>query len=288
MLYTDASGQGWGALVQRVLAKKEEPASMRASQQWEDLESEQSVYTELLGLREALHALAQDLSGTQVLHRTDSISTYWVVANAGSRHSERLSVLARQVWLICLQHNILLSSEYVGKDVIIHKGADLLSRHQDQCDCSLHPQVFAQLWAAVGPFDVDRFSSAYNVQANPVTGRPLLFTSRFLERGSLGMDALMASWRGVRNYAFPPPTILDRVVQLIAEQHADTLLICPKWPSQAWWPLLISLPHSGWLLPSGTAPFVPQRSRCPHPCGWAFGNPDSLQFCAFWVCFSSH
>ena len=53
--------------MQRVLAKKEEPADMRGSQQWEDLESEhvQCVYAELLGLREALHALAQDLSGTQ-------------------------------------------------------------------------------------------------------------------------------------------------------------------------------------------------------------------------------
>ena len=62
---------------------------MRAAQQLESLASVDSVYTELLGLRDALQTLAQGLGGTQVLHRTDSISTYAVVANAGSTRSER-------------------------------------------------------------------------------------------------------------------------------------------------------------------------------------------------------
>lgn len=285
VLYTDASGMGWGGLVQRVLSRSEEPATMKASQLWEEVESVDSVFTELQGLRHALHTFAYTLAGTHVLHRTDSVSTYWVVANAGSRRSERLSVLARQIWFLCLQHSISLSSQYVGKDVIIQKGADLLSRWQDDCDCGLHPHIFAHLWSHIGPLHVDRFASSYNVQADPSTGKPLLFTSRFLERGSLGMDALVASWRGVKNYAFPPPSILDRVVQLIADQAVDTLLICPRWPSQSWWPLLMSLPHQQWVLPAGTTPFVPHASGCNHPCGRAFRNADSLQFCAFWISF---
>lgn len=286
VLYTDASGLGWGGLVHRVLNRQEEPTAVMAARHWEDIASVDSVLTELQGLHDALQAFAHTLAGTQVLHRTDSVSTYWVVANAGSRRSERLCWLARRIWFLCLQHHISLASEYVGKDVIIRRGADLLSRWQDDSDCSLRPDIFAELWHTVGPLDVDRFASASNVQANPSTGRPLLFTSRFLEKGSLGMDALAASWRGVRNYAFPPPAVLDRVVQLIADQAADTLLICPRWPSQSWWPMLQSLPHVHWQLPSGIQPFVPGRSGCPHPCGAAFDNAHSLQFCAFWVCFS--
>lgn len=54
VLYTDASGAGWGGLVQRVLARSEEPASMLAAVQWEDLASVDSVLTELQGLRDAL------------------------------------------------------------------------------------------------------------------------------------------------------------------------------------------------------------------------------------------
>ena len=101
VLYTDASGAGWGGLVQRVLARTEEPAQLIASHQWDCVDSVDSVFTELRGLHDALSAFAHDLAGTQVLHRTDSVSTYWVVANAGSRRSERLSMLARHIWLLC-------------------------------------------------------------------------------------------------------------------------------------------------------------------------------------------
>ena len=107
---------------------------------------------------------AHDLAGTHVLHRTDSLSTYWVVANACSRRSERLSILARHIWLLCLQHSIVLACEYVGKDIINRKGADVLSRWQD---CILCPDIFAALWRQCGPFEVDRFASASNVHLHP-------------------------------------------------------------------------------------------------------------------------
>ena len=214
-MYTDASGAGWGGLVQRVASRKEEPAQLIASHQWDSIDSVDSVFTELQGLHDALSAFAHDLAGTQVLHRTDSLSTYWVVANAGSRSSERLSMLARHIWLLCLQYSISLSSEYVGKDCIIRKGADLMSRWQDDADCMLKPGIFSALWSMLGPFDVDRFASAANVRVNPSTGAALRFNSRFMEPGTLGMDALLTSWAGVVDYAFPPPAILDRVVQHI-------------------------------------------------------------------------
>ena len=285
VLYTDASGAGWGGLVQRVSQRQEEPAVFMASHMWESIASVDSVFTELQGLHDALEVFAHELAGSYVLHRTDSISTYWVVVNAGSRRSDRLSMLARHIWLICLQYGISLSSEYVGKDVIIQKGADLLSRWQDDNDCSLHPAIFRQLWDTVGPFDVDRFASAHNVQLNPHTQRKLPFNSRFLERGSLGMDACLASWEGVSNFAFPPPSILDRVVQHIVAGKANTLLICPRWPSQGWWPLLLSMQPVEFELPVGTQPFVPGRSGCSHPCGRGFQNADSLHFSAFWISF---
>ena len=193
--------------------------------------STDSVYTELLGLRDALLTFAGDLSGQSVLARTDSISTYWVIAHAGSRRSERLTVLARDIWLICMQCSIALAAEYVGAGMIIRKGADALSRWQDDNDCRLCPSLFAELWRLCGPFDVDRFASASNVQRHPHTGQPLPFCSRFLEPHTLGMDALLADWTGCTNYAFPPPSILDRVVSLVQRQRARTLLIAPVWQS---------------------------------------------------------
>ena len=160
-----------------------------------------------------------------------------------------------------------------------------MSRWQDDADCMLRPELFSALWSRLGPFHVDRFASGANVQANPSTGTALQFNSRFMEAGTLGMDALLTSWAGVVNYAFPPPAILDKVVQHIAWEKADTLLVCPRWPSQSWWPQLMSMQSQEWLLPAGTAPFVAGRSGCAHPCGRNFSNASSLQFSAFWIQF---
>ena len=287
VLYTDACHMGWGGLLQRVMARQLEPAHLLASHMWEAVASVDSVYTELLGLHEALRTFVSYLAGQSVLHRTDSISTYWVVTHAGSRRSERLTVLARSIWLICLQGNISLACEYVGKDVIIRKGADALSRWRDDNDCALCPLLFAQLWHLCGPFAVDRFASSTNAQCNPHTGQRLPYCSRFLEPDTLGMDALTADWSSCTNYAFPPPSILDRVISLIQQQRACTLLIAPLWPSALWWPTLLALDPRLILLPPSTSPFVPRASGCHHPMGRSFSNPEKTNFAAFWITFPS-
>ena len=285
VLYTDASGKGWGGVLERVHARMLEPTRLLASHMWEQVDSTDSVYTELLGLRDALVTFASHLLGQSVLHRTDSVSTYWVVAHAGSRHSERLTVLARSIWLITLQLSMSLACEYVGKDVIIRKGADALSRWQDDNDCALCPLLFAQLWQLCGGFAVDRFASSDNVQCNPDTHCPLPYCSRFLEPGTLSMDALSADWSGSSNYAFPPPIILDRVIALIQRQHADTLLIAPVWPSAIWWPMLLAMHPQLVELPPSLTPFVPKASGCITPLGRSFASPERVQFAAFWITF---
>ena len=55
---------------------------------------------------QALATSSTRLAGCQVLHRTDSLSTYWLVANAGSRRSSRLCLMARQIWPVCWGANI--------------------------------------------------------------------------------------------------------------------------------------------------------------------------------------
>ena len=285
VLYTDASGKGWGGVLERVQARVLEPTRLLASHMWEQVDSEDSVFTELLGLRDALVTFAAHLQGQSVLHRTDSVSTYWVVAHAGSRRSERLTVLARSIWLIALQLSMALACEYVGKDVIIRKGADALSRWQDDNDCALCPLLFTQLWHLCGGFAVDRFATSSNVQSNPVTGQPLPYCSRFLEPGTMGMDALSADWSDCSNYAFPPPVILDRVIPLIQRQEANTLLIAPMWPSAIWWPMLLSLTPQLVELPPSLTPFVPKASGCSTPLGRSFANPERVQFAAFWITF---
>eukprot|EP00775_Hariotina_reticulata_P003268 gene3268-3545_t len=158
VLYTDGCGSGFGGLVHRVLAREVEPAFQLLAGSWEDAMSEDSVMTELEGLWRTIIGAGSSLMGQVVLHRTDSISTYAVVSKGGSSRSGRLTDVARRLQVYCMIHDITLATQYVGSEVIIRSGADMLSRSIDFSDGGkLNPRVFERLWRAImGPVEVTR------------------------------------------------------------------------------------------------------------------------------------
>jgi hypothetical protein len=195
------------------------------------------VVTELLGLWRVLLAAGSSLSGQNVLHRTDSISTFWVLRNGGSR-SARLDIIARRIVVYCAMHGIHLSSEYVGAGVIIKSGADALSRDDDETDCMLNAGVYARLWRLFGGFDVDRFASGGSAQQDLSTGGRLPYWSMCVDGVAEGVDSMTTHWGGRRNYAFPPVKMVGQVVELVLEQQVTAVVIAPKREAQWWWPLL--------------------------------------------------
>lgn len=286
VLYTDASGQGYGGLVHRVLRRQEEPAVAWQAGVWELGTSVDSVYTELKGLWRVLVGAGAELQGQVVLHRTDSVSTYWVLAKGGSQRSARLTDLVRKIFLYCVVSGITLSSDYVGEDVIIKSGADALSRGSDASDCCLHPQVFAALWQVFGPFEVDRFASALSVQKVPGSGRALPYWAMFADGLAKGVDALTADWSGVCNYAFPPVALVGRVLLLVMEQGVRAVVVVPEWESQWWWPLALELASVVVDLQSlalGSV-LVAARPEAPsHPFGSHFPQPEQVRWKALFI-----
>lgn len=176
VLYTNASSAGWGAVLARVLQRTAEPAARHAASYWMDVETVASVFTELKGLWRSLVSFGADLFGCSVLHCTDNISTYCCIRKGGSR-SARLNGITRLIWSWCMVHDIHLESQYVGKDVIIRAGADLMSRVDDCYDCRLKPDLFHNIWQSLGPVTFDRFACHNTVQRHPDTGRPLPYNS---------------------------------------------------------------------------------------------------------------
>ena len=56
------------------------------------------------------------------------------------------------------------------------------------------------------------------------------------------MDAFTISWKDLHPYLFPPFTIIPRILSKIKTDTVDkAIIIVPLWPSQLWFPLLISL-----------------------------------------------
>lgn len=242
------AGGGWGALLARVRQRHYGPGVLRMSSSWEAIDSTESVLTDLKGLWRALvtGVRAGELQGQSVLHRTDSISSYALVARGGTCRSARLNGLVRLIWAFCMLHDIELQCQFVGADAIILSGADALSRFDGPFDCQLRSSLFKLIWQAFGPIQFDRFASHRTVQHVPGTDAHLPYNSLFLDEHSAGLDALAADWSGFTNYAFPPvPLILD-VLRIVRASHCKCVLVAPVWPSQFWWPeLLLTSWHAG-------------------------------------------
>ena len=138
--------------------------------------------------------------------------------------------------------------------------ADSLSRHAwAEVEWQLNHdllQRIQRIWQCL--IHVDLFASRHNAQA-------ILYYSWHHDFDAAGVDSLHHPWLWQATiYAYPPVFLITRLLQKVLHDSTfDLILIAPLWPSQSWWPTLMSLlteiplvlPHRPWITrdPSGTA-----------------------------------
>jgi hypothetical protein len=141
---------------------------------------------------------------------------------------------------------------------IYNTEADSLSRHawaevEWHLDGNLLKRIQG-LWRCA--FSIDLFASRHNAQAD-------IYYSWHHDFEAAGVDSLHHSWHWQETlYAYPPVFLIPRLLQKVLHDNVfDLILIAPLWPSQSWWPTLMSLiveiplvlPHKSWITrdPSG-------------------------------------
>lgn len=242
-LYTDGSGEKFGALVKNVKGGQEQDVLAWTQGDFELEEGPlHSTRSELEAVLRALANLEGEVRGETVLHRTDNIALYYALANGGYSVGANsvLNLLAKKVWATCLVLGVRLQCEFIGSEGILRSGADLLSRQTLGDDRSmLKSDVFKRVCSelSVSP-RVDVFADRETRQAG------LDFFTRKLEdvgaEGCLGFDGLVERWTSVV-YAYPPLPLVDVAVQKAikeVEGGATVVLIVPDWPQRAWMALL--------------------------------------------------
>ena len=55
------------------------------------------------------------------------------------------------------------------------------------------------------------------------------------------IDAFTIPWKNLNFYAFPPFSIVPRVLQNLQQDQATGICILPNWPTQAWFPVMLQL-----------------------------------------------
>ena len=82
--------------------------------------------------------------------------------------------------------------------------------------------------------EIDLFASTLTFQLPK-------YCSRVQDPQAWAIDAMSFPWSGLCLYAFPPFSLLLRVLQKVAQDEADLLLIAPHWPQRPWFLRLLSL-----------------------------------------------
>ena len=221
---TDASEIGWGAVC----------SGVRTGGPWSPHEQQMHINClELLAAHLAVKCFAKDKSNLNILLKMDSMSALTYINRRGGTISPKLNRLAKDLWLWCMERNILLKAQHLRG--IYNTIADNESRvMKDRSDWKLNPVIFQQINQRLGPLDVDLFASRLTCQLpDYASWRP--------DPMAITTDAFTMDWAQVKGYANPPWSLIGRVLVQTRQQQAELVLVAPVWKTQVWYPVLLEM-----------------------------------------------
>ena len=223
-IYSDASLAGWGA----------HHNNQTTGGRWNTTESEFHInQLELLAATFALKSFCADLNNVHVGLKLDNVTAITYINNMGGSHSKPCNDLAMQLWLWCIERNIWVTASHVpGVDNII---ADKASREfNDATEWAPNPEIFKQISQTFFQPEVDLFASRLNHKVDK-------YFCGSLTPKAFAVDALTLNWSCIKFYAFPPFSLIGRILHKMEEELAEGILVIPRWTTQAWFPQVMRM-----------------------------------------------
>ena len=224
-LFSDASDQGWGAAL----------GDLHLSGLWSPLCSSFSInQRELLAILFAIRGFLPHLRGQTVAIYSDNSTALAYLHKQGGTHSSSLNEVAQVLLRLCEDQSVRLLPQFIPGHLNVL--ADSLSRRSQVLgsEWTLCHQAFTELlrrW----PATIDLFATA-------MTHRLPVYFSPMFDQMSAGTDAMLQSWDGLQAYAFPPFSLLPRVLAKVrASRNLELTLVAPFWPQHLWFPDLLEL-----------------------------------------------
>lgn len=223
-IYSDASLQGWGAHC----------GNSVAGGRWELAEQEKHInWLELKACWLAVMAFSKKLSHVHISVKLDNTCAISYIANMGGRISE-LDKLAKDFWFWLKAKDLWVTPAFIPgtKNVL----ADKMSRvFKDNTEWSLNDKIFTQVVQRFGIPDIDIFASRINHKVDR-------YISWQADPASFDTDAFSVNWSGLGLcYAFPPFSLVGKVLNKARNERAELILVAPDWVTQHWYPLLHDL-----------------------------------------------
>ena len=246
-IYSDASNSGWGGVF----------GTQSTGGQWTEYEASRHInWLELKAGLFTLQTFCSNFRDKHIKMRMDNTTAVACIKRRGSMKPALLQ-LTKSIFEWAEERNVILSASHIAG--VANVEADAQSRvHNLDTEWMLDRNVFDSVCELFGKPELDLFASRLNAQLKKyVAWRP--------DPSAIDIDAFTLSWDNVYSYAFPPFSVMGRLLNKLDLEGGDMLLIAPVWATRPWFPrLLRMLVEPPKLLPLGCIR-LPQDQQRTHP-----------------------
>lgn len=223
-IFSDASTTGWGAACM----------GNTASGSWSNTERKKHInYLELLAACIALKIFAKDLSDCQILLRVDNSTAVAYINRMGGVQYPHLTQITREIWDWCEDRGLYIYASYIKSSNNIVADAESRRNHPD-IEWELDDRAFNHITRCFGSPVIDLFASRINKKCEA-------YISWHRDPDAIAIDAFTISWANKHFYAFPPFSIILKVLRKIIAEKSKGIVVVPSWPTQPWYPVFQAL-----------------------------------------------
>lgn len=223
-IFSDAAKNGWGVVC----------GSEKVHGFWSESERREHInFLELLAAFFGLKCFAKNLRNKEILLRIDNTTAIAYVNRMGGVQIDKLSVLAKEIWQWCERRQLWIFASYINTKLNVE--ADAESRAlEPETEFSLAKYAYQEITLKFGTPEIDLFASRVNTKCHK-------YVSWKRDPGAWCVDAFTFDWEKFQFYAFPPFSLVTRVLQKIRRDRARGIVVVPYWPAQPWFPVFMKM-----------------------------------------------
>lgn len=251
-IFSDASLSGWGAHCARNGVVEKTHGFWNAC--------ERNLHINFLELTAAFFGLicfAKDLRDCDILLRIDNTTAISYINRMGGIQFPKLNEIARDIWKWCEDRRIWVFASYIkSKD---NNLADSESRIlEPESEFGISESAFAEILDSFGNPEIDLFASRLNNKCKK-------FVSWHRDPLAFEIDAFTIKWNTYFFYAFPPFSLILKVLRKIIRDKGTGIVVVPYWPAQPWFPIFTKLLSEKPLFFHPNNELLLSSNRKPHP-----------------------
>ena len=250
MIYADASLEGWGASM----------GNLSRDGAW--LPDEKLMHINVLELKAILLALKSSVktSHKHIKIMSDNTTAIHCINKMGTSHSMGCHHEVLKIWEWTIIYKNHLSAAHIpGK---LNTVADKESRSNHIDTEWMLQSKFLNMAIEHLCFkpEIDLFA----ININKQFGKYAAFRPN---PGAIYIDAFRINWFDLEFYAFPPISVIPRVLPKVKQDSAEGIIVVPFWPTQVWYSVMLKmLVSTPTLLNSRKSLLVlPQTPNLIHP-----------------------